>query len=106
MKISQNLIRTPSAGSSIGGKQKKSDSGNGFSRQTYDTSNSWKFTVCQNRKCNCETCLKERTFEVNRMGENSSFIFTCYVKTVPVYDVKLVWEDLHPTVKEFFTTIH
>ena len=36
-------------------------------------------------------CHLQRTCEVNRMGENSSFIFTCYVKTVPVYDFKLVW---------------
>ena len=32
----------------------------------------------------------ETTCEVNTMGENSSFIFTCYVKTVPVYDFRLV----------------
>ena len=24
------------------------------------------------------------------MGENSSFIFTCYVETVPVYDLRLL----------------
>ena len=29
----------------------------------------------------------KRTCEVNRMGENSSFILKCYVKTVPVYDL-------------------
>ena len=44
------------------------------------------------------------------MGENSSFIFTCYVKTIPVYDFetvpdydfKLVWVgSIDPSVKEF-----
>ena len=49
---------------------------------------------------------KKRTCEVNRMGENSSFTFTCYVKTVPVYDFKLVWVVLHPCVKEFFKKIY
>ena len=33
------------------------------------------------------------------MGENSSFIFTCYVKTVKVYDFKLVWVVLDPSVQ-------
>ena len=40
------------------------------------------------------------------MGENSSFIFTGYVKTVPVYDSKLVWVVLHLSVQEFFKTIY
>ena len=31
-----------------------------------------------------------RTHKVDTMDENSSFIFTCYVKTVPVYDFKLI----------------
>ena len=35
--------------------------------------------------------MARRTCKVDRMGENSSFIFTGYVKTVPVYDFKLVW---------------
>ena len=34
--------------------------------------------------------LHQRTCEVERMGEISSFIFTCYIKIVPVYDFKLV----------------
>ena len=46
----------------------------------------------------------QRTCEVNRMGENGSFILTCYMKTVPVYDFILVWVVLHPPVKEFFKT--
>ena len=48
---------------------------------------------------------KQRTCEVNRMGENSSFIFTCYMKTVrlPVYDFKLVWVVLYPLPKNFFS---
>ena len=48
----------------------------------------------------------QRTCEINRMGESGSFILTCYIKTVPVYDFKLVWVLLHPPVKEFFKTIY
>ena len=33
-------------------------------------------------------------------------IFTSYDKTVSVYDFKLVWVALHPSVKEFFGTIY
>ena len=40
------------------------------------------------------------------MGENNSFSFTCYVKTVPVYHFKAVWVVLYPSVKEFFKTIY
>ena len=50
--------------------------------------------------------LIRRTCEVDKMGENSSFIFTCYVKTIPVYSFKLVWVVLHPSVKDFFKTIY
>ena len=46
------------------------------------------------------------TNEVNRMGENSSFIFACYVKTGPAYDFKIVWVVLHLSVKKFFKTIY
>ena len=35
--------------------------------------------------------MHQRTCEVNRMGENNSFIFTCNVKAVLVHDFKLVW---------------
>ena len=48
----------------------------------------------------------QTTSEVNRMGENGSFILTCYIKTVSVYDFKLVWVILHLPVKEFFKTIY
>ena len=48
----------------------------------------------------------QSTCEVNRMGENGSFILTCYIKAVPVYDFKLVWVVLHLPVKEFFKTIY
>ena len=51
------------------------------------------------------TCCK-RTCEVNRMGEKSSFICTCFVITVPFYDFKLVWVILDPSVKKFFKTIY
>ena len=40
------------------------------------------------------------------MGENSSFIFTWYLKTFPVYDFKLVWVVLHLYFKELFKTIY
>ena len=53
--------------------------------------------------CNLD---RKRTCEVNTMGENSSFIFTCYVKTVPGDDFKFVWIVVHPTVNEFFKTIY
>ena len=49
---------------------------------------------------------RERACEVNGMGENGSFILTCYIKTVSVYDFKLVWVVLHLPVKEFFKTIY
>ena len=48
----------------------------------------------------------KRICQVNTMGESSSFIFTFYVKTVPVYDFRLVWVVIHPSIKEFFKTIY
>ena len=53
-----------------------------------------------------DVSLSQRTCEVNRTGENGFFILTCYIKTVPVYDFKLVWVILHLPVKEFFKTIY
>ena len=49
-------------------------------------------------------CLKERTCEANPAGENSSFIFTVCVKSVPLYHFKLAYVVLHMAVKEFFET--
>ena len=46
--------------------------------------------------------MMKRTYEINGMGENNSFIFTCYVETVSVYDFKFVWVVLHLSVKDFF----
>ena len=43
----------------------------------------------------------QKTCEANRMGENSSFIFKCYLKTVPVYNFQLVWVVLHPMSENF-----
>ena len=40
------------------------------------------------------------------MGDNSSFIFSCQLKTVQVYDFNFVWVVLHPSAKEFFKTIY
>ena len=42
--------------------------------------------------------FEQRTCEVNRMGENSSFIVTRCIETVPVYDFKLVWVVLHASI--------
>ena len=44
---------------------------------------------------------QQRTCEVDTMGENSSFIFICYVKIVPVYNFKLVLVALHCLTKNF-----
>ena len=35
----------------------------------------------------------QMTCEVNGMSQNNSFIFTCYVKTVPAYNFKLIWVE-------------
>ena len=45
-----------------------------------------------------------RTCEVNPVGENRSFIFTVYVKSVSLYHFKLAYIMLHMAVKEFFET--
>ena len=42
--------------------------------------------------------------EANPLGENSLFIFTVCVKSVPLYDFKPDHVVLHMTVKEFFKT--
>ena len=42
--------------------------------------------------------------KANQVGENSSFIFTVYVKSVPLYHCKLAYVVLHMAVKEFFKT--
>ena len=44
----------------------------------------------------------KRTCEANPVGENSSFIFTVCVKSVPPYPLKFAYEVLHISVKEFF----
>ena len=46
----------------------------------------------------------KRTSEANAMGENSSFIFTVRVKSVPHYPLKLAYVVLQMAVKEFFET--
>ena len=43
----------------------------------------------------------ENTFEANLAGENSSLIFTVCVKSVPLYNFKLVHVVLQMAVKEF-----
>ena len=46
--------------------------------------------------------LKKTCEAANPAGENSSFIFTVCVKSVPFYNFKLVYVVLHMAVKEFF----
>ena len=48
--------------------------------------------------------VRERTCEANQAGENSSFIFTVCVKSVPRYHFKLACVVLQTAVKEFFKT--
>ena len=43
-----------------------------------------------------------RTCEANVAGENSSFIFTVCVKSVPLYHLKLAYLVLHMAAKQFF----
>ena len=42
--------------------------------------------------------------KANQAGENSSFIFTVCVKSVPCYHFKLAYVVLQMAVKEFFET--
>ena len=42
----------------------------------------------------------QRTFKANQADENSSFIFTVCVKSVPLYDFKLAYVVLHMAVKD------
>ena len=42
------------------------------------------------------------TCEANLASENSSFIFTVCVKSVPLYHFKLAYVGLHMAVKELF----
>ena len=44
----------------------------------------------------------QMTCEANLLGENSSFIFTVCVKSVPLYDFKLAYVVLRMAVKEMF----
>ena len=46
----------------------------------------------------------KKACEVNPAGENSSFIFTVCVKSVPLYHDKLCYAVLHMAVKEVFGT--
>ena len=45
---------------------------------------------------------RERTCEANAAGENSSFIFTVCVRSVPRYHFKFAYIVLQMAVKEFF----
>ena len=47
---------------------------------------------------------QQRTCEANQAGENSSFIFTVYVKSVLRYHSKIAYVVLHMAVKGFFKT--
>ena len=48
--------------------------------------------------------IGKRTCETNAAGENSSFIFSVFVRSVPCYHFKLAYVVLHMAVKEFFET--
>ena len=48
--------------------------------------------------------FSKRTCKANAAGENSSFIFTVCVKSVPHYHFKLAYVVLQMAVKEFFKT--
>ena len=50
----------------------------------------------------CEVSGLQRTCEFNAAGENSSFIFTVGVKSVPRYHFKLAYSVLQMAVKEVF----
>ena len=47
---------------------------------------------------------RQRTCEANAGGENSSFIFTVCVKSVPRYHFRLAYVVQQMAVKEFFET--
>ena len=44
----------------------------------------------------------QSTCDANPVGENSSFIFTVCVKSVPLYNFKLAYVAIHMAVKECF----
>ena len=44
----------------------------------------------------------KKTFEDNLGGENSSFVFSVCIKSVPLYHFKLAYVVLHMAVKEIF----
>ena len=48
---------------------------------------------------------QKRTGGVNTMGENSSFIYTCYSKAVSFYDFSLSRQFKSLAAKEFFKAI-
>ena len=59
-----------------------------------------KFYLCDN----FDFVAFQRIREANPAGENSSFIFTICVKSVPLYYFKLAYEVLRVAVKQFFET--
>ena len=45
--------------------------------------------------------------KLNRMGENCSFVLTCHVKNVPVYDFRLILgSSTSLSVKQFLKMIY
>ena len=48
--------------------------------------------------------MLKRICEANPAGENSSFIFTVCVKSVPLYHFKRAYVVLHMAINEFFET--
>ena len=58
----------------------------------------------ENPSARAQNSSMQRTCEANAAGENSSFIFTVCVKSIPRYHFKLAYVVLQMAVKEFFKT--
>ena len=54
---------------------------------------------------NFATNIRIKTCEANSVGENSSFISPCCIKSVSLYHFKLLYVVLHMTLKEFLETL-
>ena len=57
--------------------------------------------ICQDKS---RRFMLKTTCEANAAGENSSFIFTVRVKSVPFYHFKRAYVVLHQAVKNVFET--
>ena len=62
------------------------------------------YTCCMDSMCVAMPWPQQRTCKANEAGENSSFIFTVCVRSVPRYYFKLANVILQMVVKELFET--